>query len=68
MIKYKYIECVYLKNYNGWKIEKILPAFAESMCDMAIISYEETPIDESKRLNECSEKELIEELLKRKEN
>lgn len=67
MIKYKYIECAYLKNYNGWKIEKILPAFAENIYDRAVISYEEIPVENSKKLNECSEKELIEELLKRKE-
>ena len=65
MIGYKYSRCGELCNYNGWDIVKIIESTKESLNDMVVISRKNNPIKKSVELDEATNEQLIEELIKR---
>ena len=68
MKEYKYIHCHNLKNYKDWDIVQIIPKNGDN--DMVVISKKDVPIQNYIKLNEATNEQLLEELLKRltKEN
>lgn len=66
MKKYKYIRVMNIENYDGWEIIKIIPK-VENNADycMAVIMYEDKPMQKDVYLTETTDEQLIEELHKR---
>ncbi len=65
MKKYKYIRLEDIDEYDGWELVEILPRLDYHHVDLAVITKEDKPIQNYIKLNEATNEQLIEELLKR---
>ena len=65
MKKYKYVCASDIENFNNWEVVGIFPATTQEMCDMALIMYEEKPIQNYINLHEATDEQLLEELHRR---
>ena len=65
MKRYKYIKVWNISEYNDWEIIKIIEAKNSDEDDMIIIMKEDKPIQNYIKLNEATNEQLVEELLKR---
>ena len=65
MKEYEYVGLENLKEYSGWEIVQIIPRYNEEYKNMAVIMKEDKPIQNYIKLNEATNEQLIEELLKR---
>lgn len=65
MKEYKYIYASEIEKYKNWEIVKIIEAPSSDCTDRIIIMKEDKPIQDYIKLNEATNEQLIEELLKR---
>ena len=65
MKEYKYVDLKNLEEYDGWEIVQIIPRYNKDYNNMAVIMKEDKPIQNYIKLNEATDEQLIEELLKR---
>ncbi len=65
MKQYKYIRVDAIEKYYDWEIVEILPKLNDDYIEMAVIMKEDKPIQNYIKLNEATNEQLIEELLKR---